>query len=215
MHTIHRKETVFSNALRYAVERGVLGSLPLGKVDWKAPETDDEIDFRFVPGPGQAKALITAVGAQGQRGGHLRAFFGCLYYAAMRPAEVTDLRMSACTLLEEGWGELVLCGSTPRVGSAWTDSGASFDSRGLKRRARKASAHPARLGAPPAGSHQGVRHGGRRPSVPRSQGRPRPLEGVRRDLAEGPSRSALAGRGGLATGRSAVLTSARGGLALA
>ncbi len=47
--------------------------------------------------------------------------------------------MSACTLPEEGWGELVLSGSTPRVGSAWTDSGTSFDSRGLKRRARKAT----------------------------------------------------------------------------
>ncbi|MFK4184702.1 tyrosine-type recombinase/integrase [Streptomyces sparsogenes] len=138
-NTIHRKETVFSNCLRYAVECEALASLPLGKVDWKAPETDDEVDFRFVPGPRQAKALISAVGAQGQRGGHLRAFFGCLYYAAMRPAEVTDLRLSACTLPDEGWGELVLSGSTPRVGSAWTDSGESYDTRGLKRRARKAT----------------------------------------------------------------------------
>ncbi|MEV8056378.1 site-specific integrase [Streptomyces antimycoticus] len=138
-NTIHRKETVFSNALRYAVERGVLGSLPLGKVDWKAPETDDEIDFRFVPGPRLAKRLIAAAGEQGERGRHLRAFFGCLYYAAMRPAEITYLRESACKLPEEGWGELVLSGSTPRVGSFWTDSGESFNTRGLKRRARKAT----------------------------------------------------------------------------
>ncbi|MBL1118665.1 hypothetical protein JK364_40800 [Streptomyces sp. 110] len=104
-NTIHRKETVFSNALRYAVECGALVSLPLGKVDWKAPETDDEIDFRFVPGPRLAKSLIAAAGEQGERGKHLRAFFGCLYYAAMRPAEATDLRESACKLPEEGWGE--------------------------------------------------------------------------------------------------------------
>lgn len=138
-NTIHRKETVFSNALRYAVECGALISLPLGKVDWKAPETDDEIDFRFVPGPHLAKRLIAAAGEQGERGKHLRAFFGCLYYAAMRPAEITYLRESACKLPEEGWGELVLSGSTPRVGSSWTDSGESFDTRGLKRRARKAT----------------------------------------------------------------------------
>ncbi|MBL1120544.1 hypothetical protein JK364_50880 [Streptomyces sp. 110] len=38
-NTIHPKETV-----------GLLTSLPPGKVDWKAPETDDEVDFRHVPG---------------------------------------------------------------------------------------------------------------------------------------------------------------------
>ncbi|MFH0243270.1 tyrosine-type recombinase/integrase [Streptomyces sp. HK10] len=138
-NTIHRKHTVFSNALRYAVEREFLATVPLGKVDWKAPETDDEVDFRFVPGPRLAKKLIAAVGAQGERGRHLHTFFGCLYYAAMRPSEVTDLRLSACSLPEKGWGELVLSGSTPRVGSGWTDSGESFDTRGLKRRARKAT----------------------------------------------------------------------------
>ncbi|MCP9209930.1 tyrosine-type recombinase/integrase [Streptomyces sp. NEAU-Y11] len=138
-NTIRRKRPVFSNCLRYAVERGLLASVPLDKVDWKAPEADDEIDFRYVPGPGLAKSLIAAVGEQGERGRRLRAFFGCLYYAAMRPAEATDLRVGACTLPEEGWGELLLSGSTPRVGSVWTDSGESFDTRGLKRRARKAT----------------------------------------------------------------------------
>ncbi|GGO86486.1 tyrosine-type recombinase/integrase [Wenjunlia tyrosinilytica] len=138
-NTIHRKLTVLSNALRYAVERQLLGSVPLGTVDWEAPETDDEIDFRYVPGPRLAKKLIAAVGRQGRRGWHLRAFFGCLYYAGMRPAEVTALSLNACTLPESGWGELLLADSTPRVGSGWTDSGESFDSRGLKRRARKAT----------------------------------------------------------------------------
>ena len=38
------------------------------------------------------KALFTAVGAQGPRGGRLVAFFGCMYYAALRPEEAIDLR---------------------------------------------------------------------------------------------------------------------------
>ncbi|MFC9245200.1 tyrosine-type recombinase/integrase [Streptomyces sp. NPDC057136] len=138
-NTVKRKLTVFSNSLRYAVERELLTVLPLGKVDWSAPETDDEIDFRFVPGPQMAKKLIDAVGLQGERGQHLKAFFGCLYYAATRPAEATNLKATDFLLPEEGWGELVLSSSTPRVGSGWTDSGESYDSRGLKKRARKAT----------------------------------------------------------------------------
>lgn len=50
-NTVNRKVPVFSNCLRYAVELDCLPSLPLTKVDWTAPETDDEIDFRYVPGP--------------------------------------------------------------------------------------------------------------------------------------------------------------------
>jgi integrase len=143
--TVHRKYTVFSNALRYAVECDVLATFPLGKVDWQPPETDDEIDFRYVPSPAQARQLIGAVREQGPRGEHLAAFFGCLYYAALRPAEAAALGKAACRLppahkgAESEWGELLLSESRPEVGSGWTDDGRSFDTRGLKRRARKAT----------------------------------------------------------------------------
>jgi integrase len=86
-----------------------------------------------------AKALIAAVTEQGERGRHLMAFFGCLYYAANRPGEAANLREEDFTLPEEGWGEVLLSTSTPRVGSGWTDTGESFDTRGLKKRARKAT----------------------------------------------------------------------------
>ncbi|MDX2696634.1 tyrosine-type recombinase/integrase [Streptomyces ipomoeae] len=138
-NTVKRKLLIFSNCLRYAVERELLPSLPLEKVDWAPPESDDEIDFRYVPGPKLAKALIHAVSEQGDRGRHLKAFFGCLYYAANRPGEATNLREEDFTLPEEGWGEVLLSQSTPRVGSGWTDTGESFDTRGLEKRARKAT----------------------------------------------------------------------------
>jgi integrase len=99
----------------------------------------DEIDFRFVPGPKLAKSLIDAVGEQGERGRHLMAFFGCLYYAANRPGEAASLREDDFILPEEGWGEVLLSTSMPRVGSCCTDTGESFDTRGLKKRARKAT----------------------------------------------------------------------------
>ncbi|MFF4422289.1 hypothetical protein ACFY04_16150 [Streptomyces sp. NPDC001549] len=50
-NTVNRRVPVFSNCLRYAVELDRLPSLPLAKADWTPPETDDEIDFRYVPGP--------------------------------------------------------------------------------------------------------------------------------------------------------------------
>ncbi|MFC9731137.1 tyrosine-type recombinase/integrase [Streptomyces roseolus] len=138
-NTVNRKRMVLSNVLRYAVERTILPANPLSGVDWTAPTTDDEVDFRYVPNPKQAAALIEAVRQISDRGEHLAAFFGCLYYAAMRPSEIAALRDVDCTLPKSGWGELVLAGSRPEVGSGWTDDGKSYDERGLKRRARKAT----------------------------------------------------------------------------
>ncbi|MFG2293125.1 tyrosine-type recombinase/integrase [Streptomyces sp. NPDC048603] len=138
-NTVLRKRSVLSNALRYAVERGLLASNPLMSVDWTPPKTDDEVDFQFVPGPELAGRLLDAVRGQGHRGNHLHAFFGCIYYAAMRPAEVAALVKSHCKLPSSGWGELVLRRSQPEVGSSWTDDGKPYDTRGLKRRARRST----------------------------------------------------------------------------
>lgn len=142
-NTFRRKRTTFNNALRYAVERDLLTVNPLARIDWNPPDTDDEVDFRYVPEPHLTRGLITAVGEQGPRGEHLEAFFGCLYYAAMRPSEVAALAAKACVLPDEAdedaWGELVLSESHPEVGAGWTDDGLSYEKRGLKRRARKAT----------------------------------------------------------------------------
>ncbi|WP_327368678.1 tyrosine-type recombinase/integrase [Streptomyces sp. NBC_01217] len=138
-NTVSRKRTVLSNALRFAVERDLLTNNPLTKIDWDPPQTDDEVDFRYVPGPKLARELLDAIAAQGPRGSHLHAFFGCLYYAAMRPSEGADLRQQDCRLPATGWGELILAGSRPEVGSGWTDDGKSYEQRGLKRRARRAT----------------------------------------------------------------------------
>jgi integrase len=142
-NTFRRKRTTCNNALRYAVERDLLTVNPLSRIDWDPPETDDEVDFRHVPDPDLARALIGAVASQGARGEHLEAFFGCLYFAAMRPSEAAALGKAACVLPDEqdegAWGELVLAESRPEVGSGWTDDGQPYEKRGLKRRARKAT----------------------------------------------------------------------------
>lgn len=144
--TARRKRMVLSNFLRYTVEeKGLLASNPLNRVDWTPPETDDEIDFRYVPGPALARSFIEAVRNTGSRGQHLAAFFGCLYYAAMRPGEIASLKRADCTLppdtedAAEQWGELLLGESRPEVGGGWTDDGKSYEARSLKRRARGAT----------------------------------------------------------------------------
>jgi integrase len=140
-NTARRKRMILNNAFVYAIEREQLDTNPLKRIDREAPVTDDEVDFRFVPDPPLARKLLAAVGSQGPRGEHLEAFFGCFYYAAMRPGEIAALKATDCVLpgSEEAWGELILAESHPEVASGWTDDGKPYEARGLKRRARKAT----------------------------------------------------------------------------
>ena len=135
--TIARKRAVFYGALNYAVELDLLAANPIDKVSWKAPKAADQVDRRLVAGPKQVAALLEAVAGIRPE---LVAFFGCLYYATMRPGESVALERSHCEdLPETGWGLLTLSDSHPRVGSAWTDSGDSHDRRQLKHRAQRTS----------------------------------------------------------------------------
>src|SRR4051812_35131334 len=103
---------------------------------WVTPKTDDEVDRRSVINPDQAIRLLTAVANQHPR---LVAFFACLYYAAMRPAEALHLRLEDCELPEQGWGILRLSGSTQHVGQGWgDDSKAIREDRELKHRSKTA-----------------------------------------------------------------------------
>jgi integrase len=95
----------------------------------------------------------------------MEAFFGCLYYAALRPAEAVALREADCVLPARGWGRIDLAASQPCAGTGWTDDGASREERGLKHRApgetrsipippalvRMLRAHIARYGTSPGG----------------------------------------------------------------
>jgi integrase len=133
--TQRRKRAVFYNALGYAVEVGLLGANPVDRIQWKAPEVAETVDRRVVVSPPQARALLAGVRAQGTRGEHLQAFFGCLYYAALRPSEAVALREADCHLPGRGWGRIDLAASEPRAGRGWTDDGAAREARGLKHRA--------------------------------------------------------------------------------
>ena len=134
--TISRKRAVFYGALRYAVELRLLPGHPMDHVQWVTPKSDDEVDRRSVINPRQAVDLLGVVANQHPR---LVAFFACLYYAALRPAEALHLRIDDCELPEEGWGMLRLSGSTQHVGQGWgDDSKAVREDRELKHRAKTA-----------------------------------------------------------------------------
>jgi integrase len=136
--SVYRKRAVFYNALGLAVERRLLSSNPVDLVQWTAPDVAEAVDRRVVASPEQVRVLLDAVRDQPRRGEYLVAFFGCLYYAGMRPAEVVALRASDCELTATGWGRLQLAGSEPWAGHEWTDNGDARERRALKRRASNA-----------------------------------------------------------------------------
>jgi integrase len=102
--TQRRKRSVFYNALGYAVEQGHLPSNPIDRIQWTAPAVAQTVDRRVVVRPAQARTLLAAVRGLSGRGEHLEAFYGCLYFAALRPSEAVMLRESDLHLPKRGWG---------------------------------------------------------------------------------------------------------------
>jgi site-specific recombinase XerD len=136
-NTANRKRAVLNNLMQYAVEVGALPANPLKAVKWTRPRTLKTVDPRTVINSDQARRLLAAVGKQAERGERMVAFFGCLYYAALRPEEAVDLRRdNLASLPDQGWGELILTNSEPRSGTWWTDSGSARQRRELKHRPR-------------------------------------------------------------------------------
>jgi integrase len=132
--TARRKRAVLAGAAGYAVERRLLPANPLDRIRWKASEVAETVDRRSVASPAQARRLLAAVRGQGPRGQHMEAFFGCLYYAALRPSEALALREADCVLPARGFGRIDLAASRPHAGTEWTDNGTSRQERGLKHR---------------------------------------------------------------------------------
>jgi integrase len=135
-NTANRKRMVLNNALHYAVETNALPVNPLNTVKWTRPRTLKTVDPRGVVNSDQARRLLTAVASTGPRGERMVAFYGCMYYAALRPEEAVDLRRdNLLDLPDDGWGEMILTHSEPRSGTSWTDTGLARQRRELKHRA--------------------------------------------------------------------------------
>ena len=135
-NTANRKRMVLNNAFQYAAETGALPANPLKAITWTRPRTLKSVDPRAVVNSDQARRFLAAVASSGPRGERMTAFFGCMYYAALRPEEAVDLRRdNLLSLPDSGWGEMLLTHSEPRSGTSWTDTGKARQRRELKHRA--------------------------------------------------------------------------------
>ncbi|MCP2325662.1 integrase [Hamadaea flava] len=136
--TVARKRAVFSGALKYGVELKHLASHPMSDVSWTAPAVAEEIDRRVVVNPPQARRLL---GAVREIAPELEAFFGSMYYAALRPEEALHLANEEYERprLAGAWGWLHLTGATVTVGKDWGDADSTQEERGLKHRSAKAT----------------------------------------------------------------------------
>ncbi|MEV4457337.1 tyrosine-type recombinase/integrase [Microbispora sp. NPDC049633] len=147
--TIRRNKTILQNALDYAVELQLLTANPMKSLKWKPPQVTYEVDRRSVVNHSQARRLLAAVADQKPSGKRLVAFFAIMYYAALRPEEVVNLREDNVMLpdlvwnpeteqMEESadaWGELHFASAAPFAGREWTDDGSLREERPLKHRA--------------------------------------------------------------------------------
>jgi len=136
-NTVARKRAVLNNVLEHVVGRGLMTNpLPDAAKKWQAPQTTEVVDPQVVVNQRQAEALMARVAEQGTIGRRLVAFFGCMYYAGLRPGEAAELRRSNLDLpYDSGWGTFYLRKSAPAVGRAWTDAGTRRERRQLKHRA--------------------------------------------------------------------------------
>ena len=129
--TITRKRAVFRSCLGYAAELGLLAANPLDRITWRPPRSSRSAGPGSAATPAEVQAILAEVSRICPE---LTAFFGWLYYAALRPAEAVALRATSCALPSRGWGHLTLTASLPRSARAWTGNGTPREPRSLKHR---------------------------------------------------------------------------------
>jgi integrase len=129
--TIARKRAVFHDAAGYAVELGLLPANPVSQVRWTPPKAAAAVRPQTAASPAQVRPILAEVARLRPE---LTAFFGCLYYAALRPEEAVALRSANLVLSQHGRSKLILTGACPRTGSAWTSVGTPHEPRCLKHR---------------------------------------------------------------------------------
>ncbi|SNR95764.1 Phage integrase family protein, partial [Haloechinothrix alba] len=100
----------------------------------KRKQGTQQVDPRSVVNTMQARMLLEAVPTVGKPGPPLAAFFGALYYAALRPEEAVNLKKVNLSLPTEGWGTIHLEKARPEVGELWTDTRKASEERSLKHR---------------------------------------------------------------------------------
>ncbi len=113
-----RRRRVLHRVLGYAVRKQRLEKNPLSKAT--CPRAGHRRRHQTTPStrdvcgsPALITEMLTACSYVGHRQGpRFAAFYGCMYYAMMRPAEVAALTRDDCHLPEHGWGRLTFTDSS-------------------------------------------------------------------------------------------------------
>lgn len=204
-NTANRKRAVLNNLMQYAVETGALPANPLKTVKWTRPRTLKTVDPRTVVNSDQARRLLVAVGQQGERGERMVAFFGCMYYAALRPEEAVELRpenlaRSPRTRLGRADPDRLRAAQRHLVDRQRLRAAASRTKAPPTRR-NPAGAHPSRAGRAPEPAPEEVPARPRWPHPHRPSRRHLQRPRIPRDLSQGPRCRVQSPRVGLATGQ--------------
>ena len=114
-----RRRRVMHRALAYAVRKKRLTVNPLSKANlpegWTSPEAPDDIlDPRSVGNPALVAAMLeTCKGIGRRQGRRFAAFYGCMFYAMMRPSEVSALTRERVRAARAGMGSPDVRGCQP------------------------------------------------------------------------------------------------------
>jgi hypothetical protein len=113
-----RRFRVTRTCLSYAVRKKRIPKNPLLAANlpghWTPPKADDAVDPRSVGSPQLVADMLTIASYVGARQGpRFAAFYGCMFYGLMRPAEVAQLTKAGCYLPDKGWGALTFGDSAP------------------------------------------------------------------------------------------------------
>lgn len=118
--TQRHKRMTLVNAVRYAIEQGMLDSDPIANINWRIAKTVKQVDPRVVANPAQVRSLLCAVSYVGSyrraRGRRLVGLFAGMYYAGLRPEEAVAVTLPDCVLPAEGWGRVILHVTRPQAG---------------------------------------------------------------------------------------------------
>jgi hypothetical protein len=129
-HRLHRSSPVLTDPER--CRRAARPRRPVEALSGGATSAPDSRS----PGRPQSNSRVGRGTVDAARWVAAVAFFGCLYYAALRPEEAISLAKHNLSLPKRGWGELHVERAEPDAGKEWTDSGRNRDQRPLKQRAR-------------------------------------------------------------------------------
>ncbi|MFB7630429.1 tyrosine-type recombinase/integrase [Streptomyces sp. NPDC056149] len=134
--SVTRNDRIMNLVIGYAIRHSYLRAnpIPKGKGERTAPKVAPAIDKRCLLNRDLVAKMLDWIGRRPRRGRLYRAFFATLYFAGLRPEEAVGLRVGDATLPETGWGEFLVHGAQPEVGSQWTDTGDVHEERDLKGR---------------------------------------------------------------------------------